>query len=80
MAVLVRRKPKELLEHGLQRLQKLLAALPAQQRLTALQYLSERLRSALLRHMELQHLQRCDSDCAEKGPTESESGQQEEVS
>lgn len=30
--------------------------------------------------MELQHLQRCDSDCAEKGPTESESGQQEEVS
>eukprot|EP00435_Cladocopium_sp_Y103_P052575 s19_g16.t1 len=43
---------------GRGRLQKLLAALPPQQRLKSLQYFSESLRSSLLRHMELQQMQR----------------------
>lgn len=55
---MTRRTRKEVLKDGLGRLQKLLAALPAQQRLKSLQYLSESLRSSLLRHMELQQMQR----------------------
>jgi len=52
------RKRQEVLEEGLGRLHKLLAELMPSQRLTALQFFSESLRSALLRYMELRHLHR----------------------
>lgn len=48
---------KQGLQQGLTRLQLLLARLPQEHRLQALQFLSETLRRSLLKHMELQHMQ-----------------------
>ncbi|CAE7798014.1 unnamed protein product, partial [Symbiodinium sp. CCMP2456] len=48
---------KQGLQQGLTRLRLLLARLPQEHRLQALQFLSETLRRSLLQHMELQHMQ-----------------------